>query len=306
MPDTPTVLLPGDSPVDWEEQVYSDEIMSKGSIALYDNGFRKQLTVPANGAFIHNIAWNAARQIPGIVGGTIDSLRFQAVTTSPMTGITLEVTPAGGVHGIVSQNTTGPIVQAGSYSWRLPQIIIDYLYANLNNVDPLLNHRFFLSIWGKHTRVATIANTPILDIIKSSSPSGNYYLNMLQAATGAGGSGNVFRNAVNHVANIQQLGEWIRNGTFNGKVGTGITAANQIIAEMMHFGARNADPTTVAKGDSHVGYRGYLEDLTESGRSYAEVDAIDLRMYNEAFAVGGRFYGDVAPSNPATVYPPYP
>lgn len=39
-------------------------------------------------------------------------------------------------------------------------------------------------------------------------------------------------------------------------------------------------------------YRLYIEDMTVSGRDYAEVEAIDLAAYTREFAAGGKFYGD--------------
>ncbi|WP_171495393.1 hypothetical protein, partial [Acinetobacter soli] len=49
-------------------------------------------------------------------------------------------------------------------------------------------------------------------------------------------------------------------------------------------------------------YRIYIEDLNASGRTFAEVKAIDDAEFEKAFAVGGRFYGDTW-SDPATILP---
>jgi hypothetical protein len=43
---------------------------------------------------------------------------------------------------------------------------------------------------------------------------------------------------------------------------------------------------------SAIFYRFYVEDLTISGRTFAQVDALDQQLYTEAFAAGGKFYGD--------------
>ncbi|MCF6764112.1 hypothetical protein, partial [Pseudomonas fragi] len=43
---------------------------------------------------------------------------------------------------------------------------------------------------------------------------------------------------------------------------------------------------------SRIIYRAYGEDLTVSGRNYAEVEALDYALFLEAFAPGGKFYGD--------------
>lgn len=46
------------------------------------------------------------------------------------------------------------------------------------------------------------------------------------------------------------------------------------------------------KATSRIIYRARIEDLTVSGRTYEEVEAIDFALYTAAFAVGGKFYGD--------------
>ncbi len=43
---------------------------------------------------------------------------------------------------------------------------------------------------------------------------------------------------------------------------------------------------------SRVYYRFYLEDLTISGRTYAQVEALDKAVFDAAFAAGGRYNGD--------------
>ena len=43
---------------------------------------------------------------------------------------------------------------------------------------------------------------------------------------------------------------------------------------------------------STILYRFYIEDLTVSGRTAEEVKIIDKKLFNEAFAEGGKFYND--------------
>lgn len=47
-------------------------------------------------------------------------------------------------------------------------------------------------------------------------------------------------------------------------------------------------------------YRVYIEDLTVSGRTYAQVDSIDFALWQAAFAAGGKFYGDTY-TDPSTL-----
>jgi len=49
-------------------------------------------------------------------------------------------------------------------------------------------------------------------------------------------------------------------------------------------------------------YRLYIEDLTVSGRSYADVDALDLLGYQQqVLSPEGRYSADTILTNPATV-----
>lgn len=59
------------------------------------------------------------------------------------------------------------------------------------------------------------------------------------------------------------------------------------------YSARGASPSAIF-------YRFYLEDLTLSGRTWAEVDALDARLFASAFAPGGRYYADTF-TDPATI-----
>lgn len=52
---------------------------------------------------------------------------------------------------------------------------------------------------------------------------------------------------------------------------------------------------------SAVFYRAYVEDLTVSGRTYAQVDAIDFAEYTkQVLTAGGRYFGDTVPTDPST------
>jgi len=44
--------------------------------------------------------------------------------------------------------------------------------------------------------------------------------------------------------------------------------------------------------ESMIFYRFYCEDLSLSGRTREAVAALDDELFAEAFAVGGKFYGD--------------
>lgn len=67
------------------------------------------------------------------------------------------------------------------------------------------------------------------------------------------------------------------------------------------FNAGAASTTTKDTAPSHILYRLYLEDLTVSGRSHADVAAIDHALYTEEVLTdGGRYYADTF-TDPATL-----
>lgn len=71
------------------------------------------------------------------------------------------------------------------------------------------------------------------------------------------------------------------------------SVANALLNPVGASGYKNNAP-------SFVFYRTYLEDLTLSGRTYAQVSAADLALYNAAFGAGGRYAGDTF-TDPATL-----
>jgi hypothetical protein len=83
----------------------------------------------------------------------------------------------------------------------------------------------------------------------------------------------------------------------NGQTGSITTLRNTLAM----WGALNAYSTAMGgstAAPSFILYRFYLEDLTVSGRSYAEVDAIDYALWQTDFGAGGRFAGDTFTASP--------
>lgn len=55
-----------------------------------------------------------------------------------------------------------------------------------------------------------------------------------------------------------------------------------------------------SNGISAIFYRSYIEDLTVSGRTYAQVDALDYAEFTkQVLTAGGRYYGDTFTAPPA-------
>lgn len=265
-----------------------DPILSNGSLVLIDptHSLSNTVGVPANNALITNIAWNQAKSLVG--SGDINSLSATFTDLHQGTDALFERTSKGGLHGIYSQvNNTS--AERGAFI-NSPTLIQSYLFANMS-------HRFYMSVWGRRTRTAitTGGADPRFSQINNSGSGGSYML-IQSALNGSANSfiGNTITPSRN-TANVFRCSI----GNTGGFTVAAPTSSTQIMANMFMWG--NTPPGESVwsnKAASDVLYRVYLEDLTVSGRTYAQVDAIDAAMQATAFASGGRFYGDTftAPS----------
>lgn len=99
------------------------------------------------------------------------------------------------------------------------------------------------------------------------------------------------------------LGLRRRNVATGGIVGTPPSALVGSAMQWGSFGVVPSSSSPVSRMPSHVVYRYYLEDLTISGRTYAQVDAIDQRLYAAKISTpGGAYFGDT-PSAPGSFLP---
>jgi hypothetical protein len=75
------------------------------------------------------------------------------------------------------------------------------------------------------------------------------------------------------------------------------SSGNSIASENVVYVGENGAKMSA----SIVFYRAYLEDLTVSGRTYAQVDALDFAEYTkQVLTAGGRYYDDTVPTAPST------
>lgn len=278
-----------DAHFDSDVIAYPDAIMSTGSLVLIDHGSSNLSAIPAGGGTVPNIAWEPAADILG--AGTESTLA--GVVTKGFTLATemiMEVTGKKGMHGIASQ-----VTQTGSsqnYYINAPTLIRDYILANPT-------HKYFVGWWGFVTRKALIATAPFVDGVNSATPTSNRFF-MGNQAVSTKPAGNNARDAVNAAGGIQDIGAFIRNVTHDVFTGTPPASSANLRYQAANFGPRNSDASITNKAPSWIHYRSYVEDLTVSGRTYGEVDAIDLALWTEAFGVGGRFYNDTY-TNPSVL-----
>lgn len=274
--------------------IRDDPMLSAGSLFLFDPSHSAGAFdgLPAAGGLVPNVAWKEAAALMG--GGSVGSLSGFVVTQNAETSAAFKVerTSKGGIHGIPSQVNQ----QAGqnySYIVRLPAAIRDRILANLGN-------DYYISLWHRCTRanLAASGNQSPFHYVAAGGATSNYLFHM-QGGDFAPSSGPNHAGSRRSPGNDTQSGTGpqitaggVLNATGNGPGGTTIDLGVGV------FGAWGS--LNINKAASRVLYRAYVEDLTVSGRTYAEADALDYRLWQEAFAPGGRFSNDTWTS-PATL-----
>lgn len=256
-----------------------------GALALFIPSITPSLTLPAGASTIDNLVWDRAKVL--IPAATEASLR--GITTknfsSGASGIA-EFSAKRGIHVINSQTVSA---QNQGYSIVLPDDIRSYIVAN-----PA--HKYFFSLWGRTTRGTTdvtaqytmfgICGQNINNTLLSLFVTANNNPNFTALGNRAGTS-------------FATVAPFVRNTAVNGfsAVSTAPTLGN--LLAYIQVGSRDVFYVQdVNKASSAIIYKFYMEDMTVSGRTYAEIDAIDNALYTAAFAVGGKYYGDTftAPS----------
>lgn len=247
-----------------------DKMESAGSLLLVDMS-KQAYTVGSNQTFT-NLFETQQKAITGASSVITYSQNIADATVSK-----IERTPKGGIHILNKEavfvpfpnnyakiNTTG-----GVHDW------IKNKWQN----TPATDHQFFFSAWVQLT--ATNKST--------------WYPYNYSSDSSTGTERVVYAN----FSTNQPLGtKRISNPS---SYGTTVPAP---LTDFGLFNGGNAFLNSAGAGnrqyESAIFYRFYIEDLTISGRSYATVDALDLATFNDAFAVGGKFYGDTW-TDPATL-----
>lgn len=262
-----------------------DALESSGSLALYEPGHPANplIGAPVNATPIPNLL--AARALATITSATTATLAGAWTQTADYSGAQgkVERSVKGGVHCIPSQTTPGALTRSA----RLiaGTALLAYVIANYG-------HDFFLSQWRRHTRI----NLPGANVTKlrfNITPHWATFYNRADTTSGdteypADATRIGFRHAGTSPAT---LGPVIQN---MGKRATAAPSSD----ELNLYNSGNVRNTAGLDG-ADVFYRFYLEDLTVSGRSYAQVDALDFAEYTkQVLTAGGRYYGDTftAPS----------
>lgn len=256
-----------------------DEIESSGSLMLFDASIISGL--PNQGDSVSNVVAALAQDATGQSSGLNFTVHSKSANNANWL---LEKTSKGGLHGIIKQNTGNTV--ENQLVFNGPLAVRNYI---LNNP----NHNYYISFWSKITK-PSISNPAVQSPFHFCVNSSNGFFNSQGGVLNDTGG-----NRSNYVG-IPTVGDNdIAAGTnrfmsaqYSGIVNAGspLGTSNQIELGLGAFGPWGFFNTE--KGASRVLYRAYIEDLTVSGRTAAQVSALDQELFNKAFALGGKFYND--------------
>ena len=279
-----------------------DPILTNGSLVLMDNS-NPSITPPsvipasnpATAGVIPNVAWEEAKAIFG--SGDVTSLGFSTLNTYTASSGKVEMTAKKGVHAIISQ--VNHTARTQTFNIVMPAVYRQYFYDNSG-------HKFYVSVWRKKTRLpAAGVDWALLGLLFGTT---SVYMGLELVALNANGGRITMANMGTNrriAAVDNDLNPYFKNvSSGGGTIGTpaantNTDASNFLFALGGQISAYT-DTYVLNKLPSVITYRVYIEDQTVSGRSYAEIDAIDKALYDAAFAVGGKFYGDTF-TDPATL-----
>lgn len=248
----------------------ADGILSAGSLFLFDLGHSqgKVTGMPITGTPIPNVAFAEAAAILG--SGSSATLAGSFLNNAQAADALFERTSKLGIQGIYSQINNSNTSRGAQINVATP--IRDYMIANKT-------HLFYISVWARRTRAAIATGHRFMEI-----GGGGTYLGFL-AASGAtskvAGTSKIV-GGINTVAN--------RLAAMTAQAGSADTVS--AVASAMTFGNIGSGSALGNQCPSDIFYRGYCEDLTVSGRTFAQVEALDEALWTAAFATGGKFNND--------------
>ena len=272
-----------------------DRIESAGSLMLTEVAHPSSAWaagVPVAGVTVQpNILWAKAAAVIGSGNAVTLSSALNRGTNWTGSKILLERTTKGGLHGVMP-NPLGVASAQTFFSLSPADPIKTFMLANPT-------HQFYYSLWARITRRSAAGLAVLPDLAEYANPSvpasNNFALIRIGSNLPVNG-----RNSASTGTNPALLN--VTSSAFAGTLPASIAGFNAFAAIVGPQGVNGSagTPPTYDNLPSVVFYRAYLEDLTVSGRTYAAVDALDLTAHTNAFAVGGRYFGD-AYTDPAAV-----
>jgi len=268
-----------------------DPIESAGSLYLIEPAHPKEAWsagTPADGGSVPNVFGDT---LAGLAAGAVDPVYDVSGDIANGTKGAIERSAKGGLHVIISQ--VNALANGDGVTIRPPAAMVAYINAHQGN-------DYFISVWDRLTRAYNgLSGLPAEYAVMHYSGG-----NGVGFGNGSGWAGTGLVTVLSSSALGNVVGARRGWGAFDRSVGA--MAAGQGSAGPL-WGA----PSTTFNGSvaaTHntkwacsVFYRMYVEDLTVSGRTYAEVADLDEKLFAVAcLTPGGRYYGDTF-TDPATI-----
>lgn len=249
--------------------------------------------VPVHSELLTNVARKQAAKA-GVTGDT--SAIFAKIGDLSGSKGRIERSGKGGLAGIVTQ-ASDPGVDNG-YAVTLPENIKAYILAHQN-------HNFYTSIWRRITRAAFTSGgaARCLAGFEVGGSGGAVTFRLTESSSQMRPSGTE-RIGISGLATANALGPGrfaiAGKGNDPAPLISNYASPKTAICQIGPIQARNREAAARQTLQSWIFYRGYVEDLTISGRTFDEVDALDAALYAEAFGSDGRFANDTF-TDPATI-----
>lgn len=270
----------------------NDELLpAKGALLLLDaapadGNIAFPAGIPTSGVMLTNLAAGQASALMG--EDSLDPALSYDITGAG--GTFIERSKRGGLHVSLA-----PTPDASQYAViRFPQKVLNYLAANPQ-------HDIYVSLWNYRTRFSPVSSHSLSGAFLGATASTSQ---VLYAITNDGAA---FPDAASQLAPSHRnpAGTWIGTPAAQPlyasigsaqNTGTAVTTPPTAQSKIWGMGAAGPIPHVVDRanaGTSDIFYRYYMEDLTVSGRTYAQVDAKDWAMFQrDVLKSGGRYYGD--------------
>lgn len=269
----------------------------KGSLFLWDAGLNRLSAAPA----VDEIIPNLLNEYTPASGNTLILKKGTFGNTQHDAYIRRELTSKGGIHFIVSQSYSGDTYATISKALAANPALQTALRNKIIGANPNL----FISMWTRLTRNSpSEASVPTSAYLSSQTSVSDFAFYKVAKDINFKVSSN--SAATSHLNKADTDGTAVgvpnkHNLNIKGYSNAGVLA--DTVARMLMVGYEAPWPgSSINKSPSFAVYRIYIEDLTLSGRTYAQVKAIDDAEFAKAFASGGRFHGDTW-SNPTSVLP---
>lgn len=247
-------------------KLYDDKGLNDGSLAMLDltHSLTAYTGVPTDVSTVYNIAWNQAKSIIG--SGDAASLAWETRNAFTPTSGLFERTTKGALHGLISQVAK---LSTNFYYFKLPLALREYMRTNTTR-------NYAVWFWYQLTR--TSGNTTNLR-------------EFIDANTVSVSSNSIFNGSFSNSLTGAPDRATINKAT--GWTGTAASADGTHTTNYPAWGnASGFTGLNLTGSKSFVLYRVHIVDVALSGKTYAELEADDLALFNSLFGVGGRLHGD--------------